>query len=76
MFYADDIALCGTSREEVENKLEEWSRAMEDRGLNFSRTKTVYLRFNVDWNVNGNSDVRENLERLNTFKYLGCGDDA
>ena len=68
------------------------SVAMEDRGLKINRKKTVYLRFNVDRDLDdGNSDVNiqgENLERVNTFKYLGatlaengdlglrCGDDA
>ena len=32
MLYADDIALCGTRREYVENKLEELKSAMEERG--------------------------------------------
>ena len=39
------------------------------------RKKTVYLRFNGDGNLDGNSDINlqaENLERLNTFKYLGA----
>ena len=58
MLYVDDIVLCSTRREEVENKLEEWRRAMEDRGLEISRKKPVYLRFNGDWNLDGNSDIR------------------
>ena len=41
-----------------------------------NRKKTVYLRFNVDRDLDdGNSDVNiqgENLERVNTFKYLGA----
>ena len=50
---------------------------MEDRGLKINRKKTVYLRFNVvDRDLDdGNSDVNiqgENLERVNTFKYLGA----
>ena len=48
---------------------------MEDRGLKINRTKTVYLRFNVDGNLDGNSDINiqgENVERVNTFKYIGA----
>ena len=75
MLYADDIVLCSTRSEVVEKKLEEWRRAMEDRGLKINRTKTVYLGFNVDGNLDGNSDINlqgQNLERVNTFKYLGA----
>ena len=57
MLYADDIVLCGTSREDVENKLDEWRRAMEDRWLEINRKKTVYLRFDEDGNLDGNSDI-------------------
>ena len=76
MLYADDIVLCGT-RSEVEKKLEEWRRSMEDRGLKINIKKTVYLRFNVDRDLDdGNSDVNiqgeNNFERVNTFKYLGA----
>ena len=77
MLYADDTVLCGSRSEVVEKKLEEWRRAMEDRGPKINRNKTVYLRFNVDGNLDGNSDINniaqgENLERVNTFKYLGA----
>ena len=69
-----DIVLYGTRSEVVENKLEEWRRAMEGRWLKINRKKTVYLRFIVDANLAGNSDINiqgENLERMNhTFKYL------
>ena len=57
MLYAADIVLCGTRRKEEENILEEWRRAMEDRGLNINRKKTVYLRFNGDGNLYRNSDI-------------------
>ena len=73
MLYADDIVLCGTRSEVVETKLEEWRKAMEERGLKINRTKTVYLMFNVDRNLDGNADINlqgQNLERMKTFKYL------
>ena len=75
VLYADDIVLCGTGSEVVEKKLEEWRRAMEDRGLKINRTKTVYLGFGVDGNLDGGSDVDlqgQSLERVNTFEYLGA----
>ena len=65
MLYDDDIVLCSTRREEVENKLEEWRRAMEDRRLEISR--------NGDWNLDGNSDINlqgENLECVNCIRNL------
>ena len=60
-------------REDVEKKLEEWRRAMEDRWLKISRKKTVYMRFIGNGNLDGNSDINlqgENLKTVNTFKYL------
>ena len=41
--FADDIVLCSTRREHVERKLEEWRRAIEERGLNICRKKIEYL---------------------------------
>ena len=75
MLYTDIIILCGTRREEVENKLEEWRRAMEDRVLKINIKKTVYMRFIEDGNVDGDSYINlqgDNLERVNTFKYIGA----
>ena len=75
MLYADDIVLCGTRRVEVENKLDKQRRVMEDRGMKINRKQIIYLRFNGDANLDGNSDINlqgENLERVNTFKYLGA----
>ena len=71
MLYADDIVLCGTRSEVVDKKLEEWRRVVEDRRLKINRKKTVYLRFNIDGILDGNSDINlqgHNLERVNTFK--------
>ena len=70
MLFADDIILCSTRREVVEEKLEEWRRTMEDRGLKISRKKTEYLRLKDS----ENGEVRlqgEKLKRVEKFKYLG-----
>ena len=70
MLFADDIALCSTSSEEVERKLEDWRRAIEDRGLKISRKKTEYMRVNEDQD----SEISlqgERLNRVDKFRYLG-----
>ena len=46
--YVDDIVLCGTRREEVEKKLEEWIRAMEDRWLKINIERKQFTRGSTD----------------------------
>ena len=70
MLFADDIVLCSNRREVVEEKLEEWRREMEDRGLKISRKKTEYLRLKDS--ENGEVSLQgEVLKRVEKFKYSG-----
>ena len=46
MQFGDDIVMCSTRRAHVERKLEEWRRAIGERGLKISRRKTEYLGCN------------------------------
>ena len=63
----DGIALCGTRRVEVEKKLEEWRGAKEDIGLKINKMKIIYLRFNGDGNLDGNSNINLQGEK---FGYI------
>ena len=70
MLCADDIVLCSTRRDHVERKLEEWRRAMEERGLKISRRKTEYL----GCNEHQDAEIQlqgETVKRVETFTYLG-----
>ena len=43
MLFADDLVICGHSREGLEKRLEDWRKRLEDIGLKMSRSKTEYL---------------------------------
>ena len=43
MLFADDLVLCGQTRQEAEEQLELWINAIESKGLRLSRNKTEYL---------------------------------
>ena len=45
-FFIDDIVFVAETKEEVNNKLDEWREVLEGKGLRISRTKTEYLRCN------------------------------
>lgn len=71
MLFADDVALCGEMREEVEESLEVWRGAMEDRGMRVSRQKTEYLYMGKREMAEGVKMQGEKLNRVEEFKYLG-----
>ena len=39
MIFVDDIVLVAETRDEVSNKLDEWRKALEGKGMRISRTK-------------------------------------
>ena len=71
MMFADDVALCGNSCEEVEEHLEEWRREMENRGLKVSRQKTEYLCMGEPGTAGEVWMEGERLKEAKEFKYLG-----
>ena len=44
MMFADDVVLCGKQRQDVEDQLQAWRRALEDYGIKVSRKKAEYLK--------------------------------
>ena len=72
MMYADDVVLCAESKEGLEQKLEAWRKALEDRGMKISRRKTEYLQLNTQANDREDLELDgENIRRVDKFKYLG-----
>ncbi|XP_068215867.1 uncharacterized protein [Palaemon carinicauda] len=70
MIFANDVILCSTKQEVVEEKLEEWIREMENRGMKISRNKTGYLRLKNG--EKGEASLQgERLKRVENFRYLG-----
>ena len=70
MLFADDIVLCSTRRDHEERKLEEWRRAMEERGWKISKMKTEYM----GCNEHQEAEIQlqgETIKRVKTFTYLG-----
>ena len=70
MLFTDDIVLCSTRREHVQRKLDEWRRAMEERGLEISRKKTAYVGCNEhqDAEIDLQGDT---VNILKTFTHMG-----
>ncbi|KAH1188137.1 hypothetical protein GmHk_U059979 [Glycine max] len=75
MLFADDIVLLGESREELNERLETWRRALETHGFCLSRSKSEYMecKFNKSRRVS-NSEVKIGdhiIPQVTRFKYLG-----
>ena len=70
MLFADDIALCSETRNEVEEQLERWRDALEKRGMKVSRAKTEYLALNGQDEDEIKIQGAE-VKKVEDFKYLG-----
>ncbi len=43
MLFADDLVICENTHEQAEDQLEWWRKAIENKGLRVSKSKTEYL---------------------------------
>ena len=72
LMFADDVALNGESIEEVEERLEQRRRVMEDRGMKVSRQKTEYLCMGAPVPEREAKMQGVQINRVQEFKCLGC----
>ena len=70
MLFADNVMLCEKTRKEVEERLEMWRGAMEDKRMRISKEKTEYLGMCVT-NEETVKIQAEDVKSIEDFKYLG-----
>ena len=71
MMFADDIVICGETKEDVEVSLEGWRHALERRGMKVSRSKTEYMCANERGEGNTVQMQGIDVTKVDQFKYLG-----
>ncbi|GJV91044.1 ataxia telangiectasia mutated family protein [Tanacetum coccineum] len=75
LIFADDIVLVSKMQQGLNGRVEQWRKALEDKGLRVSREKTEYLRCNFNRNDSDqNEEIRIGdhiLEPKESFRYLG-----
>nr|GEX92095.1 hypothetical protein [Tanacetum cinerariifolium] len=77
LIFADDIVLVSETPQGLNGRLEQWRKALEDKGIRVSREKTKYLRCNFnrsESDMNGEEEIRIGehiLESNESFRYLG-----
>ncbi|XP_026381588.1 uncharacterized protein LOC113276224 [Papaver somniferum] len=71
---SNDVALIGESKKVVEEKLELWRKTLKSKGLKLSRTKTEYLRCELNEPEENTGELLldgQPIQRTDSFRYLG-----
>ncbi|KAL0879367.1 hypothetical protein ABMA27_003133 [Loxostege sticticalis] len=74
MLYADDVVLLSDSKQDIQENLEQWRRALESGGLRISRSKTEYMVCHFNQTRHLDTEVTLDnikLPQVHKFKYLG-----
>lgn len=71
MMFADDVVICESTQEALQDNLEQWRKALEERGMRISRVKTDYMCTKDAKNSYYINLQGEQLTRVEKFKYLG-----
>ncbi|XP_047004825.1 uncharacterized protein LOC124623077 [Schistocerca americana] len=70
MMFEDYVVPCEQSIDRLEEKLEDWRKALEERGMKISRTKSEYLALK-DLQMRSCKIQDDELKSVCKFKYLG-----
>lgn len=71
IIFADDIVICDESRAQVEEKVQRWRYAQEERGMKIIRSKTEYMSVN-ERNMSGTVKWQGlEVKKVEDLKYLG-----
>ncbi|XP_046983178.1 dehydrogenase/reductase SDR family protein 7-like [Schistocerca americana] len=70
MMFAEAVVLCEQSIDRLEEKLEDWRKALEGRGMKISRTKSEYLALK-DVQMRSRKIQDDELKSVCKFKYQG-----
>jgi len=70
LFYADDVALCDTSRSNLQSRTQDWKDTLQRFGLKLNISKTEYLEFGPQTPGSIKVDGTD-LTKTCAFKYLG-----
>ncbi|XP_068250804.1 uncharacterized protein [Palaemon carinicauda] len=71
MLFADDIGVCGETREGLEGRLERWREELESRRLKISRSKIEYMCCSLQNQLNDIHFLDEIVKKTEKFKCLG-----
>ncbi|XP_026459825.1 uncharacterized protein LOC113360538 [Papaver somniferum] len=74
MLFADDVALIGESKSDVESRLETWRKYLEAKGFRLRRYKTEYLKCPFSTKIADDGDVLlagQVVPKKESFRYLG-----
>ena len=75
MLFADDIALLGDSKGEINQKLELWRMTLELKGFRLSRGKTEYMHCCFDdTQTHEATEIKlgsQTIQQVDKFRYLG-----
>ncbi|GKA70278.1 ataxia telangiectasia mutated family protein [Tanacetum coccineum] len=61
LIFADDIVLVLKTPEGLNERLEQWRKALEDKGLRVSREKTKYMRCDFNRNENDRNEKADSI---------------